>query len=127
MRSNGKHGQRLPSPVAVLDTILEHVAEEEAESGSSTEADEQWAQALHRKMTARIAVMRRQLTPLRAPITAPSPIRSELYVLHREQLLAQIAALVESGAVQYAHQDLTRLSDADLRRLLAELSPVTKD
>jgi len=127
MTSNGKHDQTLPDPTVVLDTILEHVAEEEAENGSSTEADEQWAQALHQKMTARIAVMRRQLTPLRAPITAPSPIRSKLYALHRGDLLAQIAALVASGRVQYAHQDLTRLSDADLRRLLTELSPVTKD
>jgi phage gp46-like protein len=127
MTSNGKHDQTLPDPTVVLDTIIEHVAEDEAENGSSTEADEQWAQALHQKMAARIAVMRRQLTPLRAPITAPSPIRSKLYDLHREQLLARIAALVESGTVQYAHQDLTRLSDADLRRLLTELSPATKD
>jgi hypothetical protein len=127
MASNGKYDDGLPSPVAVLRTILEHVAEEETEDGPSTEAEERWAQKLHQTMTARIAVMRRQLTPFGAPIKAPSPIRSDLHALPRLEMLARIAALVEAGAVQYAHQDLTGLSDEDLRWLLAELSPTTED
>jgi hypothetical protein len=127
MASHGKRDQIRTNPAAVLDRILDHVAEEDAENGSSSEADERWAQALHRKMTARIAVMRRQLTPFGATIKVPTPIRSELRALRREELLVQIAALVDSGAARYAHQDLTRLTDEDLRQLLAELSPAPKD
>lgn len=118
------------NPVTILRAILQHVSEEgadETDDGASTEADERWAHALHQTMMARIAVMRRQLTPFGAPIKAPSPIWPDLRSLHRGELLAQIAELVESGAVQYAHQDLTELSDEDLRWLLAELSPTTVD
>jgi hypothetical protein len=130
MTSNSKYDKVLPNPIAVLQTILEHVSEEEAgetDDGPFTAADERWAQALHQTMMARVAVMRRQLTPFCPPIKTPSPIRSDLRFLHREEVLARIAVLVESGAVQYAHQDLTKLSDEDLRWLLADLSPTTVD
>ena len=54
------------------------------------------------------------------------PIGSEIRALDRAGILAQLEALRQVGDLRYAHQDLTGLSDADLRRMLAILMEPTE-
>src|SRR4051812_25442977 len=113
MQSQGKPEKTPRSAAEILEVVLDHVAEEAAESGEFTEEDERWAEELHGKMRARVAEMRRQLTRSRPPIDRAVPISVEIHALGREELLAKLAAQSQGGAVQHAH--LTGLTDDDLR------------
>ena len=126
MPPTDQHDRPAPDAITILDAVIDHVAEEEAENGVSTAQEVRWAQDLRRKMQSRIAALRRQLTPVQPVVRRSVPIGSEIRVLDREGLLAQLEALRQDGDVRYAHQDLTGLSDADLRRMLAILMEPTK-
>jgi len=118
MRPNDKDDGPVPDAIAILDAVIDHVAEEEAENGEPTEQDIRWAHDLRLKMQSRIAALRSAHTgPTNHP--GPAPMDSELRALGREGLLARLEALRQHGGVQYAHQDLTGLSDDDLRQMLA--------
>lgn len=121
MQPNGKHEKPLPDASAVFETILDHIAEEEAENEVSTETDRCWAHNLRQQMETHIAALRRQLTPVRPVVRRPPPISSEIRALDRDGLLARLEALRQAEHVRYAHQDLTGLSDDDLRHMLALL------
>lgn len=121
MPPHDKHDRSARDAVAILDAVIDHVAEEEAENGEPTEQDLRWSRDLRRQMQSRMAALRRQLTPVQ-PIVRSVSIGSEIRGLDREGLLAQLEALRQGGDVRYAHQDLTGLSDDDLRRMLAILA-----
>jgi hypothetical protein len=125
MPPTNQHDGPAPDAASILDAVIDHVAEEEAENGVSTEQDARWAHDLRRKMQSHIAALRRQLTPVQPMVRRSVPIGSQIRVLDREGLLAQLEALRQVDDIRYAHQDLTGLSDADLRRMLAILMEPT--
>jgi len=125
MLPHDKHDRSALDAIAILDAVIDHVAEEEAENGEPTEQDLRWSHDLRRQMQSRIAALRRQLTPAR-PIIRSVSIDSGIRVLDREGLLAQLEALRQRGDLRYAHQELTGLSDDDLRRMLALLAESTE-
>ena len=125
MRFNGKHDKSLPDPATVLQTVLEIVGEE-AENAEPTEADDRWAREVRLNMQSRIAALRRQLTPVQPMIRRAPPISDEIRSLDRAGLLARLEVLRQGPDVRYAHQDLTGLSEDDLRHMLAILVAPTE-
>ena len=122
MPPSDKDDAPVPDAIAILDAVIDHVAEEEAENGEPTEQDIRWSRDVRREMQSRIAALRRQLTAAQ-PIDQPAvPIGSDIRVLDRESLLARLEALRQGDSAQ----DLTGLSDDDLRRMLARLTGPTE-
>ena len=111
---------RRRTPAETVQALLEHLAMSEVDT-EPTEDDRQWAREQHAQMQARIAVMRRQHAPRHPAIErAPQP-GPEILAMTRVDLLARLEHLSQGGAVQYAHRNLTALTDDDLRQMLAVL------
>lgn len=113
----------------ILDAIYNDAALVEAEHGKSTPEDQHWARGVRDNVHARLAEMRRNLTPtVEAPKKA-KPIRSSLLAMGRDALMERLTQLTAKmgGAVQYAHRHLAGLSDDDLRRLIDTLDPTAPD
>jgi hypothetical protein len=129
MRSDDKRDKSRPGATKVLAMVLDHIAEEVAADINSepTEADRRWAREEHAKMQVRIAEMRRQHTLSHAVIGPAVPISPAIRAMVREELLAQLEAVSHSRAVQYAHCNLTGLTDDDLRQMLAVLVRQNED
>lgn len=123
MRSDDKPGKPRPSATEILAVILDHVADEVAGDIHSepTEADRRWAREERAKMQARIAEMKRRRMPSHAVLEFAAPIPREIRALGREELLARLEEEGHRRAAQYAHRDLTGLTDDDLRQMLAIL------
>ena len=113
-----KEKQRLNS-VEALEGVSYQLALAEAKDGKSTPEDERWSRELGEQLKARLAEMRRNLLPA-ATVEKAKPISADLLPLARDVLISKIAAITQAmgGALQYAHRDLSGLSDDDLRRLL---------
>ncbi len=114
----------------ILDAIYNEVALAEAESGTTTPEDTAWARGVRTSVQARLAEMRRSLTPAAAPAKKAQPIRPSLLALGRDALVERLTQLTQKmgGAVQFAHRHLAGLSDDDLRRLVETLeSPASED
>lgn len=109
----------------VLDAIIHEAALRDATEGTSTPAERKAEDAVHASVHARLAAMRRNLLPAAAPPAPARPIRPSLLALGRDALLARLETLTRTmgGAVQYAHRDLARLSDDDLRRIIDLIEP----
>lgn len=109
----------------ILDAIYNDAALAEAESGAATVDDKKWAQGVRSNVQARLAEMRRSLTPAAAPARKAKPIRPSLLALGRDALVERLTQLTQrmGGAVQFAHRHLGGLSDDDLRRLIDTLEP----
>jgi hypothetical protein len=115
--------------VAIVDAVMDHVAQEYADSAEVfTPEEDRWAQALRRRVDSELARLRRQLTPVRSTRKRLPPISDELRALDRDGLLARLAVLRQASGVRYAHQDLTGLTTDDLRQLVAViLEPPTEE
>jgi hypothetical protein len=111
MQPGDKDDGPRPDAVAILDAVIEHVAQEEAENGEPTEQDIQWSRDLRRQVQARIAELRRQLNSVK-------PLRA----LDRAELLARLKALPGDGA----RHDLASLSDEELRQMISHLTGPTE-
>jgi len=120
MRPNDKDDKPVPNASAVLDAVIDLVAEEEAENGQPTEQDIRWSRDLRAQMQSRIAALRRQLTPAQPNAPQDTPRGTDIRALDREGLLARLEAH-RGGGGGNARQDLTGLSDDDLRQMLANL------
>lgn len=120
MRPNDKDDKPVRDASAVLDAVIDLVAEEEAENGEPTEQDIRWSRDLRAQMQSRIAALRRQLTPAQPNAPQDTPPGAEIHALDREGLLARLEALRGDGE-RNARPDLTGLSDDDLRQMLANL------
>jgi hypothetical protein len=107
------------------EAILHEAALAEAESRDSTPAEKRIAQRVATRVRNDLAKMRRDQLPAPDPILNAKPIRPSLYKRCRDELLAIIDRIVSrmGGAVQYAHCDLSGLSDDDLRQLITLLDP----
>lgn len=118
-----------PDPVEILDEISHHAAQAAVARRTITARDEQWSRDLGVELDARIAELRRNLTPADEPAEAPRPIRPSTAAMVRDVVIEAITRLTQSmgGAVQFAHRNLTRLSDDDLRRLYDLIDPTNRD
>jgi len=118
-----------PSAADVLDAISHQVALEEAENGKSTAADRQWSRELGVTIEARLAELRRNLTPADAPTEKAKPLRPSTLAMVREALMEAIESIMRAmgGTVQYAHRNLKGLTDDDLRRLFDTIDPANRD
>lgn len=106
-------------PVAIWEDILDLVAEDDAENGESTDEDREWSKSLDATVRARLAEMRRQLTPGDVPVQRGVTIPPEIEALDRQALVERLEMLRQGANVRYAHQELTGLSDNNLRIMLA--------
>ena len=114
-----------PNDLDILDEVSHQAALADAEHGRSSADDQKWSRALGTVMEARLAELRRNLTPAEAPTERAKPIRPSLLAMARDALIEAINRItqVRGGAVQYAHRELRGLTDDDLRRLLDTLEP----
>ena len=118
-----------PTPDDVLDEILHHAALGGVTRRKSTKRDHEWSRSLGVSIDARLAELRRNLTPAEAPPETAKPIRQSTAAMARDVVIAAITKLTQSmgGAVQFAHRNLTRLSDDDLRRLYDLIDPTNRE
>src|SRR5580700_821572 len=95
-----------PDAVEVLDTICHHVAVAAAENAQPTQEDLRWSRELGLQLEARLAELRRRLTPADEPVEKAKPIRPSTLAMARDELLAGIARITQAmgGAVRYAHR-----------------------
>ncbi|MEO7732907.1 MAG: hypothetical protein ABIY55_18225 [Kofleriaceae bacterium] len=126
MSQQDKPGSVVRDPIAVWDDILDLVAEDDAETGEPSEEDQQWSQRMELGVKSRLAELRRRLTPTAVPVKRGVKIPSEIQALARPALVAKLELLRKGANVRYAHQDLTGLSDNDLRTMLAILLAPTE-
>jgi hypothetical protein len=104
--------------IAIWDDIMDLVAEDDVEHGESSAADRQWSKHVDVKVKARVAELRRRLTPMDVPIKRGVTIPPQILALDRDAVVAQLEILRQSKNVRYAHRELTSLSDNNLRILL---------
>ena len=118
-----------PNALEILDEIYHQAALADAEHGTSSAEDRRWARELGVKIDARVAELRRNLTPMDAPTEKAKPLRPSTIAMTRDALLEAIATLTRSmgGQIQYAHRNLKGLSDDDLRRLFDTIDPSARD
>ena len=126
MSQNGKHEHAVEDPIAIWEDLVDDMAEQTAEDRFPTEDDIRWSRDVDAMVSGHLARLRRQLTPAEVPVRYGVTIPEEIQALDRESLLARIENLRQSGSVRYAHQNLTRLSDRDLRTMLALLVTPTE-
>ena len=119
MTKDDKSGCGERDPIAIWDDILDLVAEDDADTGKPSEGDIAWSAAVDASVKARLAELRRQLTPSDVPIRRGVEIPPEIEALDRQALVAQLEILRQGANVRYAHQELTGLSDNNLRIMLA--------
>ena len=114
-----------PDAADVLDAINHQMAIEDAENGTATAADKKWSKELGVKIEARLAELRRNLTPADPPKERARPLRASTLAMARDALMEGIARLTSAmgGQVQYAHRNLKKLSDDDLRRIYDTIDP----
>ena len=105
-------------PIAIWEDILDLVAEDDAETGEPTEGDLAWSASVDVSVKSRLAEMRRQLTPTDVEVKRGIEIPREIESLDREALVAQLEIERRRPDFRYAHQDLTILSDYNLRLIL---------
>lgn len=127
MSQNGKRSRTARDPIAIMDGLLDDVAEQAVEDLEPTADSVRWSQALGDKVRRQLASMERRgaRTPtdqVRRSVTIPA----EIQALDREGVLARLEILRQSANVQYAHQDLSGLSDDELRRMLAHALTLTE-
>jgi hypothetical protein len=122
MSENERPDGNVRDPIAIMEALLDDVAEQAAEDYIPNEDDRRWARGLGATVEQRLASLgRRPPPPLTARLDGDIVIPEELRTLDRASLLLRLEILRRTPNVQYAHQRLTRLSDDSLRRLLAVL------
>jgi hypothetical protein len=106
-------------PRAVWSDILEMVADDDAETGESSERVKQWSRRLDAQIKSRVAELRRRLTPTDVEIKEDVTIPPEILAMDHDALVAQLESMRQSGIVSIQHQQLTGLNDKSLRQALA--------
>jgi hypothetical protein len=103
-----------------LETLLELIAEDRGDPEDEERVDA-WARAVRQNVQTQLAALRRQLVPARPVPRRATRISDEILALDREALLARLANLRQAADVQIAHLELSRLTEDDLRQLVAEI------
>ena len=128
MGPKDRNRQPIKDPVAFVNTVMAHVAEEEADQATGTADDRRWARELRQQVDIKLAALRRELAATPCKHKRPPPIPEEIRALERPELLEHLVRLRGCEGVRYAHLDLQGLTDDDLRQLIAAiLEPAMDD
>lgn len=113
------------SNLEILDDVYHDAALNEIGQRKRTPEQMRWAREVATSFQNRIAEMRRNRLPASVTPIKAKPIRPSLLAMGRDALIAKLAELTRMPGVriQYAHRNLTGLSDDDLRRMLDLLDP----
>lgn len=109
-----------PEPTHPLEKLIREVAADSFEEDLGVRED-MWAQKVRRALDAKLAGLRRQLSPARSPQPPATRIPAELRALDRAELVARLEALQQTRGDRIAHVELSDLTTEDLRLLVAEL------
>lgn len=121
MATSGKDETPVVDPVAVVNTIMDYVAHDEADLLEFTPQEDRWATKVRDKVDAQLAALRRQLTPTAVTLKRPPSIPDEIRELDRDGLLVRLNILQQQPGVRFAHLDLEGLSTEDLRQMVAAI------
>ncbi len=119
-----------PNALEILDEVSHQAAQAAvARRRKTTPSDRQWSRDMGVKIDARLAELRRNLTPADPPAEQAKPIRPSTLAMMRDAVIDVITRLTQSmgGDVQLAHRNLKQLSDDDLRRLYDLLDPTARE
>ena len=118
-----------PNHADILDEVSHHAAQAAVARRKSTGQEREWSRALGVKLEARVAELRRNLTPADPAPEEARPIRTSTLAMTRDAVLDAIARLTSAlgGEVEFAHRNHKRLSDDDLRRLFDLLDTTARD
>lgn len=119
-----------PSALEILDEVSHHAAQAAVKRRKkNTPEARAWSRDLGVKIDARLAELRRNLTPADPPVESAKPIRPSTLAMMRDALIEGVTQFTQArgGAVQFAHRNLKRLSDDDLRRLYDLLDPTAHE
>ena len=120
-----------PSPDDLIDEVSHHVAQAAVSRRKSTSQERDWSKALGMKLDARVAELRRNLTPADPTPEIAKPIRSSTLAMARDAILGGIAKFISAmeggGEAGFAYRNHKRLSDDDLRRLYDLLDPTARE
>ena len=105
-------------PRAVWNDILDLVADDDAQTGASSEQVKQWSRQLDAQVKSRVAELRRSLTPTEVEIKRDVTIPPDVLAMGRDALVAQLEILRQSGVISIQHLRLTGLNDQSLRTAL---------
>jgi hypothetical protein len=122
MRPNNRDPKQVANAVAFVDTVMEHVAEENADQAEFSAEETRWARGVRHQVDAQLEALRRQLKPKHPP-AVPAEIRE----LDREGLLARLESLKQHPGVRYAHLDLSVLTTEDLQRMVTAILEPPRD
>lgn len=127
MSHHGKRNRTARDPIAIMEGLLDDVAEQAVEDLEPTADSIQWSRALGDKVRREIARMERCGARARRDVAPPAvTIPVEIQALDRNTVLARLEILRQNAKVQYAHRHLSGLSDDELRRLFAHALTLTK-
>jgi hypothetical protein len=127
MSQHGKRNRTARDPIAIMEGLLDDVAEQAVEDLEPTADSIRWSQDLGDNVRRQLAGMARR--GARAPadqIRRNVVVTAEIQTLDRDGVLARLEILRQSANVQYANQDLSGLGDDELRRMLAHALTLTK-
>jgi hypothetical protein len=120
MAPRGKSHRHVAEPTHPLERVVE-VVSADAFEGDLGLREDRWAQKVRRDLDAKLAGLRRQLSPARSAPHRVTRISAALRALDRPALLVRLEALQETPTVRVAHLELSGLTTDDLRLLVAEL------
>ncbi len=109
-----------PEPTHPLEKVIQEASVDSFEEDLGVRED-MWAQNVRRALDAKLAGLRRQLSPARSPQRRATHVSAELRALDRAELVARLDALQRTPGVRIAHLKLSGLTTEDLRLLVAEL------
>jgi hypothetical protein len=110
---------RRRDPVAFMEALLDDAAEQAAEDHVPSADDIEWSRGIDAMVERRLAALRPSLPRAHPELPRGVTIPSHVQALGRAELLLTLEVLRQGSLIQYAHQDLTGLSDHDLRTILA--------
>jgi hypothetical protein len=127
MSHHGKRNRTARDPIAIMEGLLDDVAEQAVEDLEPTADSIQWSRALGDEVRREIARMERRGARARTDVAPPTvTIPAEIQALDRNTVLARLELLRQNAKVQYAHRHLSGLNDDELRRLFAHALTLTK-
>ena len=109
-----------PEPAHPLEKVIQEVSADSFEEDFGVRED-MWAQKVRRDLDAKLAGLRRRLSPASSPQRRATHVPAELRSLDRAELVARLDALQRTPEDRIAHLKLSDLTTEDLRLLVAEL------
>jgi hypothetical protein len=120
-----QNNENKKSNLEIVDDVYHDAAMSEVGQRKRTPEQVRWASGVAIAFQNRIAEMRRSRLPATVTPLKAKPIRPSLLAMGRDALLAKLTELMRAPGlrIQYAHRNLTGLTDDDLRRMLDLLEP----